>query len=464
MQNYEFKLTPAYCLYNGAAIVEQKGSYIKFITEGSEDSVLQQRLEKAFLSYVKNVLKNKEVDSSFLKIPEIEFTTGTHEEVRKFVSKLYEEKDFSVIKNKDVENKKNEAAAVLLLDSILDEARKENVSDIHIEFSTVRFRKNGKLSVYGVFQKERLEEMKLRIKLLSGMNVLEKRKAQDGSFVYGETNPLFVRVSSMAVVGTDREDGNESIVLRLLDSARLPLGIISLGFSDSQLICLDQISEMKNGLVLICGPTGSGKSTTAASILMERIKKKRAEEKVISLEDPPEYIIPGVTQIKIDEKKDAGFTKTLEKIFRQDPDVIMIGEIRDKESASVALRAGMTGHLVVATLHTDSAASCLFRMKDLGCDVNILSSILRCVIVQELQFQKFEDSRVETVLMADVAVPVENFVKKVSESINSEDLDDAFTHVTNVPELIKRTGKQMRRKTIPKIIPAAAGVKTNPWS
>lgn len=429
MQNFEFKLTPAFCLYNGAAVMEQNGSYIKFITESDEDSVLHTRLEKAFRNHLDFVLKQKNCGSEYKNLPKIEFVSGTHEEVRNCISLLYREDSFS--QNQDeikAEKEKQEAAAVLLLDSILEEARKKKATDIHIEQSNIRFRVNGKLEDYAYLQKERSCELVLRIKLLSGMNVLEKRKSQDGHFVFGEKKPVFVRVSVMAVVGKTDMESEESVVMRLLDTARLPLGLVTLGFSDRQLIEIDSLLENKNGLILVCGATGCGKSTTAASMLLERIKRNNNSEKIISIEDPPEYVIPGVTQIKLEPALGVTYETALEKIFRQDPDVIMIGEIRNKSGASAALQASMTGHLVIATLHTDSASSSILRLKDLGCSEQIINSVLRGVIVQELQHGEND-----VTLFSEICIPEENS-------------EDGFVHVNNVPELLKRTGRLMSKK------------------
>ena len=438
MQSFEFKLTPGFCLYNGVAVQEQKGAYIRFLSENPENQVLRARLEKAFLNHVSYVLKNQNCENDFKKIPKVEFISGSHEEVRNCISLLYhQDNGESEEKKADVKEKeKNEAAAVLLLDSILSEARRESVTDIHIESGFVRFRKNGKLENYGSIQRERNSELVLRIKLLAGMNVLEKRRSQDGQFVFGEENPLFVRVSVVSVVGTAPEDIEESVVMRLLDTTRLPLSVSNLGFSSRQLEVMEMIFSNSNGLVLICGATGSGKSTTAASVLVERVKKSGGSEKIISLEDPPEYIIPGVTQIKIDREKGISYASALEKVFRQDPDVIMIGEIRDEESAKIALRAAMTGHFVIATLHTDSPETSVLRLKDLGCSEEILSDFLRGVVLQELQHDETGPT-----LLADVC-PSENL---------------EFTHFTNVPELITKT----RKKLTNRYLKAGPGIHRN---
>lgn len=445
MQNYEFKLTPAYCLYNGAAVYEQDGAKIKFIIEGGENSVLKKRLEKAFLNHVSYVLRQEDCDSSFKVLPEVEFISGSHEEVRNCITRLFHEDNSNQKSKEEKKRSENEAAAILLLDSVLDESRKKNVTDIHIESCYIRFRINGKLVDYASIQKERNDELLIRIKLLAGLNVLEKRESQNGQFVYGDANPVFVRVSIIPVTGGSTENSEESVVMRLLDTTRVPLGLSHLGFSDRQLISIGNLMDHRNGLILVCGATGCGKSTTAASMLMDIVRFASGSKKIISMEDPPEYVIPGVTQIKINEKSGMTYDSALEDIFRQDPDVIMIGEIRNENGARTALRAAMTGHLVIATLHTDSASSSVYRLMDLGCSEKILASVLRGVIIQELEH---EDE--EVVLMADVCSVSNSFEKVVCsvEKMNSEIIEDAFIHVTNVPELLVKTGRRLTNKYI----------------
>lgn len=443
MRNYDFKLTPAFCLYNGAAVIEQNGSYVKFITESDDDVVLRHRLEKAFLNHISYVIKQSDCGSSFRALPKVEFQTGTHDEIKNYVALLYRNDGVGESAQPDEqsaadETEKKEAAAVLLLDNLICEARERSATDIHIEKNNIRFRINGRLEDYASIQKERASELILRIKLLSGMNVLEKRKSQDGNFVYGENEPVFIRVSSMGIIGDITDDTEESVVLRLLDTKRLPLGLLHLGFSDRQLIALKALYSAENGLILICGATGSGKSTTAASILLEKVKDNGSKLKIISLENPPEYVIPGVTQIKVDETLGNSFNRCLENVFRQDPDVIMIGEIRDEKSAQAALRASMTGHLVIATLHTDSVSSSIMRLEDLGVSTKIIASVLRGVVLQELNHT---ESGVQ--LVADVAAAKKSLVQVLHEKKSSSEIESAFTHFTNIRELIGKLGKRL---------------------
>ncbi len=435
-KRFSFNLTPAYCLYNGAAVLEQEGANISFLVENKNDAVLCGRLSRAFENHVANIRKLKDCPEVFRRIIKIDFIPGTRSELRKCVSKLYRADGNSVTTESDMELSKSrrEAAAVLLLDNILSEARQRNASDIHIERSCVRLRINGRLEKLVELQSDKSSELIQRIKLLAGMNVIENRRCQDGQFIYGNKNPFFLRVSTMSVIGGKGTFG-ESVVMRLLDTSRVPLLLGELGFNSVQLEKLAGpagLISFPNGLVLLCGPTGSGKSTTVASLLVELEKQNSGALKIVSLEDPPEYVIPGVTQIKVDERNT--FSDALNHVFRQDPDVIMIGEIRDEQSAAAALRASLTGHLVFATLHSGCAAEAIFRLENLGLDKNLLCQVLRAVICQELNLLGGR-----MCLYADIAIPKDNFSKKAINVISSDSLENLMEHYTNYSEVLSET-------------------------
>ncbi len=444
MKKYSFDLTPAYCLYNGAAVLEQRGPQIKFLLEDSENELLKGRLSRAFERYVGNIRKSKDCPAEFRNLVKIEFENGSRTQLRQCVSKLYRAEEKSLSKEGSEEELKSqrEAAAVLLLDSILNEARMRKATDIHIENSCVRLRINGLLEKIMEVQAEKSAELVQRIKLLAGMNVIEKRRCQDGSFVYGNKNPFFLRVSTMSVVGDDYL-GEESIVIRILDTSRIPLSVDELGFNSQQLemLCGRQgLISAANGLVLVCGPTGSGKSTTVASLLVEIEKMSQGALKVISLEDPPEYVIPGVSQVKVDERNH--FSDALNHIFRQDPDVIMIGEIRDEESAAAALRASLSGHLVFATLHSGSVGETLFRLENLGLDKMLLCQVLRGIVCQELNFM---DGKMR--LYADVALPHEDFSLAGIKACDEEAVEKLMEHFTNYKDVIRETVLMLKKKS-----------------
>ncbi len=451
---FKFILTPAYCLFNGVAVLEQSGACISFLIENDQNEILKARLKRAFENHLEMIRKLNDCPEIYRRIPAVEFIAGTRNQLRKCVSKLYSTQSGTAemldsVSGKPVlsETEKNqrEAAAVLLLDSILNEARLRKATDIHIEQNCVRLRVDGKLEKLLELQSEKGTELVQRIKLLAGMNVIEKRRCQDGHFVYGNQNPFFLRVSTMAVVG-EKYAGEESVVIRLLDTSRIPLELDRLGFNLEQLERLEHLSQVPNGLILVCGPTGAGKSTTVASILVDIEKRCGGVLKILSLEDPPEYVIPGVTQVKVDERN--GFSETLSHIFRQDPDIIMIGEIRDEESASAALRAALTGHLVFATVHAGNAGEAILRLENLGLQRKLFCPVIRAVVCQELDL-----TRKRSQLYADIAEPKDSFASMCMRAESEDDFDLIFMHYTNYPEVLQERMRELsERQTVEKNI------------
>lgn len=428
-----FRLTPAYCLFNGAGIKSQSGSQITFILENIENEILKERLIKAFKNHISYIRQNADCPDAYRRIETIKFEKATRAELRKYVSSLYED----VYTLKDDEQKKSqdeekEAAAVLLLESLLYEARELGATDIHIEKSQIRFRVQGRLQNGMRLESEKAEELIRRIKLLSGMNVLESRRSQDGQFSFGMENPVFVRVSTMGVFSNEQSIMTESVVLRLLDVSRIPLSLPFLGFNLQQIDELERLVTLNSGLILICGPTGSGKSTTAASMLMELSKNSNGGLKIMSLEEPPEYIIPGVTQIKIDSQNGNSFENVLEHIFRQDPDVIMIGEIRDEQSCETAVRASLTGHLVIATVHTDSLDDTFYRFENFGISNQIFAAVVRGIIIQKMNF--FEG---KLNLMAELNIPKKNLTQ--TDLRNEMCFDKYFELYSNAVQVLAKT-------------------------
>lgn len=437
--DYEFRLTPGYCLYNGAAVLEQNGSYIKILVD-NEDEKLRQRLQRAFTGYLKRTVKDGTCPDIYKRKPRVEFVHGTRAQLKKCVTGLYEksvwEKEPAAVAERSIEfeagkepkkdscNGKTDSAAVFLLDSILGEAREKKATDVHIEKNKVKLRVNGRLVDYISLPDEKCEELIQRIKLLGDLNVLEKQKSQNGHFIYGDKNPLFIRVSSVGIIGdfSQQENCSETLVMRILDPERVPLEIEKLGFSEEQLTVLNKVLTLKSGLIVVCGPTGAGKSTTNASLLRTVQKKSAAGLKIVSLEDPPEYVIPEVTQIQVEERKGVTYESGLEQIFRLDPDVIMIGEIRNNFSAKSAVRAALTGHLVFATVHAGSPEEAYLRLRDLCIEEDILDSVLKLVISQELNY--LED---QTYLLADVALYG----------------DKQFSHCTNYKNVVADSLKKM---------------------
>ena len=447
MEKYKFQLNPAYCLFNGVAVLNQKGSEISFMMEDLKNEELKDRLNRAFNSYLENIKKSQNCPSYFCGEAKVKYMEGNRNEIKNCVSQMFEEENFNngekIVASEEKNEKNLDAAAVILLDSLIFEAINKKASDIHMEKSHIKFRINGKLQNVMTLSDERFYQLLLRIKLLSGMNVLESYRSQDGHFVFNDDNgnSVFIRTSSIPIIGKNYEEGHESMVLRILDKKRLPLKLDRLGFNDLQLSLIRDLLGNKNGLILVCGPTGSGKSTSIASMLNELEERNSGQLKIISLEDPPEYILEGVTQVKVNEIKNNSFENLLNHIFRQDPDVLMIGEIRDEITARVALKASMTGHLVLATLHTASAAEALLRLENLGVNRKLLASILKGVLIQELSYLGNNVS-----LIADLSIPQTGFDGKIDNSMAESELDSYFEHFVNGKEVLSRSLKILSEK------------------
>lgn len=269
---------------------------------------------------------------------------------------------------------------VNMLRSIFEEASRNNASDIHIEPGDknlhIRLRIDGVLQEQILNKKEIGKALVQRVKLMSGMNIAEKRFPQDGRFSIAVDNKHFdVRVSTMPT------QFGESIVMRLLNQSAEVLQLKQIGMPDKIFHYFSQILTATYGLIIIVGPTGSGKSTTLYAALSEL---NSPEDKIITVEDPVEYRIPRVNQVQVNPQINLTFANVLRSILRQDPDIIMIGEIRDQDTMEIAIRAAMTGHLVLATLHTNDTISSITRFIDMGAEPYLLASVLRAVLAQRL--------------------------------------------------------------------------------
>ncbi len=274
----------------------------------------------------------------------------------------------------------DDAPIIRLLNALLTQAAKEGASDIHIEpyekYSCVRFRIDGGLRE--VVQTHRALHAALisRLKIMADLDIAEKRLPQDGriSLRLGQ-KAIDVRVSTLPGAHGERA------VLRLLDKSETRLNLSSVGMTGENLTRLSKLIEQPHGIVLVTGPTGSGKTTTLYAALQQLDASTR---NILTVEDPIEYELSGVGQTQVNAKIDLTFAKALRAILRQDPDVIMIGEIRDFETAQIAIQASLTGHLVLATLHTNDAPSAITRLMDMGVEPFLLSSSLLGVLAQRL--------------------------------------------------------------------------------
>jgi len=272
------------------------------------------------------------------------------------------------------------AAIDELTDLIFQTAINQRSTDIHIEplkynFS-IRGRIDGVLREIFAFDREIYAPLVSKIKLLSGLDISEKRKPQDGRFskIYGE------HLYDFRVVTTPTLNG-EAVILRILDQQKILLRLTELGMSEYNLNKFDKLIKAPYGILFVTGPTGSGKTTTLYAALNEI---KGVDKKIITIEDPVEYEIPLVQQIPINPKIGLGFSDILKSVLRQDPDIIMIGEVRDTDTLNVAIQAALTGHLVLATLHTNDAISAITRMEQMGAEPYMIAEGLQGAVAQRL--------------------------------------------------------------------------------
>ncbi len=284
--------------------------------------------------------------------------------------------DISILKSDDVINN----PSVRLVDSIIKEAIPYRASDIHIEpFEKnvkVRYRIDGDLQERAEFPSESYHAICARLKIMAGMDIAEHRIPQDGriNMLIGDKEYDF-RVSTLPTVF------GEKFVIRILDKTSFHFTREDLGFTEKENEVIDKIINMPHGIVLLTGPTGCGKSTTLYSFLKEI---NDPSVNIVTVEDPVEYSMAGVNQTQVNQKANMTFAAALRAILRQDPDVIMIGEIRDEETAEIAVRAAITGHLVFSTLHTNDAPGAIARLQDMGVKDYLVSDALGGVIAQRL--------------------------------------------------------------------------------
>ncbi|MBI1922257.1 MAG: type II secretion system ATPase GspE [Geobacter sp.] len=307
--------------------------------------------------------------------------SGSAEEV---VAEL-EGEDLSTIASelsepKDLLELTDEAPVIRLLNSILFEAVKERASDIHIEpyerELEVRFRIDGILCKMLAPPKVVQDALVSRVKIMAGLNIAEKRLPQDGRIrVIVAGRDVDIRVSIIPTTHGER------VVLRLLDKERGGITMAELGLPSAAAGAMERLLTRTSGIILVTGPTGSGKSTTLYAALN---RLNSPEKNIITIEDPVEYQLKGVGQIHVNPKIDLTFANGLRSILRQDPDIIMVGEIRDSETAEIAMQASLTGHLVLSTLHTNDSSSAITRLIDMGIEPFMVASSLSAVLAQRL--------------------------------------------------------------------------------
>lgn len=302
------------------------------------------------------------------------------DEVTTALEAYAKEKNLNVEEVDAAEEDINNSPIVMLVKEMIDKAVRQRASDIHIEPTErkvrVRYRIDGALYEKAKYDINVLNAMVARIKIIGGMDISEKRKPQDGRITQVVDRMEYdIRVSVLPTVY------GEKVVMRLTSKTGLTKEKSQLGLKPREMEQFDYILRNPHGILLVTGPTGSGKSTTLYTALSELNKE---DVNIITVEDPVEANIDGINQVQVNPKAELTFATALRSILRQDPDIIMIGEIRDQETASIAVQASITGHLVVSTLHTNSSASTITRLEDMGIESYLIADSVIGVIAQRL--------------------------------------------------------------------------------
>lgn len=326
---------------------------------------------------------------------EVESYIATKADIQKFIEINYSTQEVSnaaeqlskeTLESKSIDEDKKEtddvknAPVVKMVDFLFKNAMDMRTSDIHIEpFEKeirIRYRVDGQLQTVNTLSIDSLSPLVTRIKILANLNIAEKRTPQDGRIITKVAGrDVDLRVSILPVVN------GEKVVIRILDRSSYKVGKEKLGMSKGNLEKLERIIASPHGIVLVTGPTGSGKSTTLYTILSEL---NTNDVNIITVEDPVEYTLDGINQVNVNVKSGLTFASGLRSILRQDPDIVMIGEIRDDETAHIAVKAAITGHLVLSTLHTNDAPASILRLVEMGIEPYLVSSSVAGVIAQRL--------------------------------------------------------------------------------
>ena len=322
-------------------------------------------LEKDILLAINNVYRHKEHNVSLL------------EQEKEAGGRLSQD---TVVKVDDFRDQTNAAPIVKIINLMILEALKKRASDIHVEpqeFDVrIRYRIDGELADAFRIPKSNQNAIIARLKIISGLDTTETRLPQDGRFkIKSADKEVDFRVSSLPT------SFGQKMVLRILDKSSLSLGLQRLGFSSQAMSAFNEVIHKPYGMILVTGPTGSGKSTTLYSVLSQL---NTPEKNIITIEDPVEYQLAGISQIQVNSEISLDFASGLRSILRQSPDVILIGEIRDGETADIAVKAALTGHLVMSTLHTNNASQVITRLVDMGLEPFLVASSLIMSSAQRL--------------------------------------------------------------------------------
>ncbi|MBH0025460.1 Flp pilus assembly complex ATPase component TadA [Pseudoalteromonas sp. SWN29] len=372
--------------------------YRALVIEDNGDSVLVGMSDPADLrglDQLATMLAPKRIDLAVVQESQImaafDNVYRRTDEITNFAEQLHEEyQDVEEFDLNSLGDETSDATVVKLLQSIFEDAVQVRASDIHIEpdegLLRIRQRVDGILQEHTLNQVKIASALVLRLKLMSGLDISEKRLPQDGRFnIKVRSHSIDVRLSTMPI------QHGESVVMRLLDQSAGLLSLDETGMPVHILKRVRSIIKRPHGMVLVTGPTGSGKTTTLYGALSEL---NQQESKIITVEDPVEYRIGRINQVQINNKIGLSFSSILRTALRQDPDIIMVGEMRDQETVDIGLRAALTGHLVLSTLHTNDAITSAMRLIDMGAPAYLVASSLRAIIAQRLVRRVCNDCKV----------------------------------------------------------------------
>lgn len=370
-------LTKSYCEKNKIIPIECNDKMVVIATNDPMNFYLMDDIKMRTGRNVKFVLSTK----TDIEIAITQYYDETSSEVRANVNQQFELEKLSILDlDEQLKNEIENAPIVKFVNTLIFNAVSSNASDIHIEPSKIntkiRMRIDGQLIDKMEINIAAHNSIVTRIKIMAKMDISEKRVPQDGRIEIQENGKTIdLRVSSIPTVF------GEKIVIRVLGGMGNLLGISNLGLSAQNSNIFNKIIKSPNGIILVCGPTGSGKTTTLYSILKE---VNKSTVNIITIEDPVEYRLDGISQVQVNNKTGLTFANGLRSILRQDPDIIMLGEIRDTETAEIAVKSAITGHLVLSTIHTNSAAGTIPRLIDMNIEPFLLSSAIVGVIAQRL--------------------------------------------------------------------------------
>ena len=402
----KFTLSPLFCMNNNIVILKETEKEVILGLADFRDEKLKEKIQRSFDFFEGNDLR------------ELVFVEISKEKCKKLISETLEEGTLekNIVKDKQNENF-SESPVVNFLEALLIECLEDNsISDIHFEpydgKYRIRVRKNGALIYLKSLETSLFASVSRRIKILCNLDCGDNRQIQDGSFSYKNFSlEADIRVSFIPLYH------GESVVLRLLRGNCIPPKLEDLGFSKDQVTKMKKYISKKSTLILICGATGAGKTSTLAALLS---LIKEDNQKIITIEDPVEYSLPGINQIQISNKLALDYHSVLRSTFRHDPDVIMIGEIRDEETAKTAVRAALTGHLVLATLHTSDCGNVVPRLLDLGVKPFLLASVFGLALVQKLVTQK-NGKRKAVGELLESSVDVKKLITESAPSIHFDE-------------------------------------------